>query len=496
MNFPLPIRVIFAAVVSLLLALTLVVVLYLTDLGFSVWQRLSQAPLWFILFYLLVIGALAGFGGLLVWRLLKPRRQAGRDPQTIKVPSENELRERLQSSENSGIVVTDVRKELDELARRREAGEIFVAFFGEISTGKSSLIKALLPQAEIAIDVRGGTTRDIAYYTWTSPAGDRLTLADLPGLNEADGQVLEQRSRDEAQRAHIVIYVCEGDLSRDQFENLRQLRQLGRPLILAVNKIDRFGDQERLQITQHLNKRLGEALEVVLVQSGGREEITRIYPDGREETSERERPPQVAELRRALQHYIDSDPQALEALRDTSVFVLASQKLDQAIGVYRRDKAENVVQNYTRKAVVGALVAIGPGTDLLIQGYLGVNMLKELCALYEVPVKEVDLQQFLKQASGRVKRHISLLLALAGNVLKAFPGIGTVAGGMLHAVAYGLIFESLGKAVIGSLQSRGELVKGPALRMFEDGLGQNLETRAKRFVELVLARQEQTSHSD
>jgi len=147
------------------------------------------------------------------------------------------------------------------------------------------------------------------------------------------------------------------------------------------------------------------------------------------------------------------------------------------------------VQGYSRKAVFGALAAVSPGTDVLIQGYLGFNLMKELCALYEVPAREVDMQRFLDLAGNQLKRSLNLLLALVGNVFKAFPGMGTVVGGMMHAVVYGLIFESLGKAVARSLESRGDLASGPALRMFEDNLSEDLEARAKRLAQLVWARQ-------
>jgi len=126
---------------------------------------------------------------------------------------------------------------------------------------------------------------------------------------------------------------------------------------------------------------------------------------------------------------------------------------------------------------------------VLIQGYLGFNLIKELCALYEVPAREIDMQRFLDLAGNQIKRSLNLLLALVGNIFKAFPGMGTVVGGMMHAVVYGLIFESLGKAVTRSLESRGDLVSGPALRMFEDNLSENLEARAKRLAQLVWARQ-------
>ncbi len=253
--------------------------------------------------------------------------------------------------------------------------------------------------------------------------------------------------------------------------------------------MDRFTERELELVRERLAERVGERIDVAPVQCGGVEEVTRIYHDGREETALRERSPRVEELRRALQRYLDTDPQVLDSLRDTAVFVLAQQKLDAAVAQHRREKAEAIVQGYSRKAVFGALAAVSPGTDILIQGYLGINLIKELCALYEVPAREMDMQRFLDLAGNQLKRSLNLLLALVGNIFKAFPGMGTVVGGMMHAVVYGLIFESLGKAVARSLESRGDLVSGPALRMFEDNLSEDLEARAKRLAQLVWARQ-------
>ena len=486
----LPVRLLLGIGASVGVAVALVLVLYITDLGLSVWDRLAQRGTAFWVLYLLLLALLSAAGIYGVLRVLRLGQPASRSRAVVPVKplDEASLRQRLEHSEAAGVAVESIRRELEELQRRRAAGEIIVAVFGEISAGKSSLVRALLPGSDIAVDVRGGTTRVVTYYTWTSSAGDRLILADLPGLNEADG-TLDQNARDEALRAHVVVYVCEGDLTRDQYQALRTLLDLGSPLIVALNKMDRYSEAEMAQVRQRLNERVGEQIEVAPVQCGGTEEVTRIYHDGREETSLRERPARIEELRRALQRYLDADPQVLDALRDTAVFVLAQQKLDVAVAQHRRERADAIVQGYSRKAVFGALAAVSPGTDVLIQGYLGFNLIKELCALYEVPAREMDMQRFLDLAGNQIKRSINLLLALVGNVFKAFPGMGTVVGGMLHAVVYGLIFESLGKAVARSLESRGDLVSGPTLRMFEDNLSEDLEARAKRFAQLVWARQ-------
>ncbi|MCC8998193.1 MAG: 50S ribosome-binding GTPase, partial [Candidatus Contendobacter sp.] len=172
----LPIRLLLAIGASVGVAFLLVLVLYLTDLSLSVWDRLQRAPTAFWVIYLLILVVLGIGGAYVVWRVLRWGHPSGksRAQVPVKPPDEATLRQRLEHSEAAGVPVDAIRRELEELQRRRAVGEIIVAVFGEISAGKSSLIRALLPGVDIAVDVRGGTTRAVNYYTWTSSAGDRL----------------------------------------------------------------------------------------------------------------------------------------------------------------------------------------------------------------------------------------------------------------------------------------------------------------------------------
>ena len=82
-----------------------------------------------------------------------------------------------------------------------------------------------------------------------------------------------------------------------------------------------------------------------------------------------------------------------------------------------------------------------------------------------------------------------MILALTGNICKAFPGLGTVLGGASHAVAYGLIFESLGRAALAALErSDGHITTQSIMNYFEDELQHDLEKRAKNLVKTVLDR--------
>ncbi|MEJ2676743.1 MAG: hypothetical protein P8011_16415, partial [Acidihalobacter sp.] len=143
-----------AAAVVLVFLLLLVLSLVLTDLLLRVWERLAQTPPWVFYTWLAVFLALVGAGVWLIVRLLRPPRQALAP--TASPLTESELDERLQQAAERGVDVETARAELAELGRRREAGSLYVALFGEVSVGKSSLIRALVPDAEAEVGVEAG----------------------------------------------------------------------------------------------------------------------------------------------------------------------------------------------------------------------------------------------------------------------------------------------------------------------------------------------------
>ena len=481
------IRLLITLAVVILLLLALLLGVLLTDTLLNIRQNLQQAPAWIWIFILSTLALFSLFSGWLVMKLLKPRSAATRAMQEIEPPSEQNLAEQLEEAKAAGTDTSAAEQELSRLQQRRDAGTIHVAVFGEISSGKSSLIKALIPGSEAAVSVTGGTTRELNHYQWTSPAGDQLILTDMPGLGES-GDNKDQIARNEALRAHLVIYVCEGDLTRNQTRELESLLALNKPAIVAINKADRFNQEQRQLVSGKVKDRveqLGNA-QVVSIISGATTTATRILPDGKEETVEREIPPQLDELLRAVQRIIDSDREILDQLRDSAVFVLASQQLEEAASTQRAQQADALVQSYSRKAVLGAVAAMTPGTDLLIQGYLASQMIKELAELYKVPVRKMDIELLLQLIKEHVRTQTTLILAIAGNGLKAFPGAGTLAGGAMHAVAYGLLFESLGKSVAQSLHSRGALHPVQIATDFEDRLGEDFKASTGRYVKMAL----------
>ncbi|HPE61458.1 MAG TPA: 50S ribosome-binding GTPase [Thiolinea sp.] len=488
-------RWLIAAIIAVSTLLFLLFLFFATSTFLELWTRMSQLPDWLVYTYLALVLLVLGGSFWLIWRLFRNERPALGG----KALNEKQLVAEMEQMEAAGLDIRHVREELARLQARRSTGQINIAFFGDVSTGKSSIIKAMLPEQDIEVSLRGGSTREIREYVWTTPSGDRLLLTDLPGRNEADG-TLDSMVRDEAVRSQIVVYVVDSDLSRNQLEDIRELYTFGKPLLIAFNKSDLYADKEKQQLTERIQSRFQRpettsansdkpdlpVPKVVFIQSGGMEEVLKVNTEGREETVLRPRKVNVRPLVNQLQREIDSHIEWLEQLRDASVFSLVHQKLDESRLNYRRQEAEKIIRNSTRNAIIGAMAAMTPGTDLVIQGILGARMVKQLCDLYESPVKQLDIDNFLDFSQGQLKKSIPIMLAVAGNTLKAFPGIGTVAGGLVHAVAYGIIFDALGHSVAYTLEKRGTLKAAPAALTFREMLSGNLEERTKTFARLVI----------
>jgi hypothetical protein len=118
-------------------------------------------------------------------------------------------------------------------------------------------------------------------------------------------------------------------------------------------------------------------------------------------------------------------------------------------------------------------------------------MTRALCRLYGAAPRDLDIEEFLTLSQSRAGRALPLALAVAGNGLKAFPGIGTVAGGLVHAVAYGLIFDALGHSLVLTLRKHGEFDPTTAAREFEEGLSEHIEAGVRQVARMAVAQERQ-----
>ncbi|MCW8931732.1 MAG: 50S ribosome-binding GTPase [Gammaproteobacteria bacterium] len=552
-------RILITFALLVLFFVFIVAILFITNLSFSVWQQLQQQSEWVIWGYAIGIIVVSAFFGRMIWRLLMPlsktvqtsnvsKKESIRSIETTaqrfdeisqKISTQEHRASDLSSKETpSKKTMSDLgnideidfksspelqllQGELKDYAQRKSEKILYIALFGDISCGKSTVIKALISQThdelkpseeqtsnayadsnKIETGVIGGTTREVVHYHWhlkNSLLGQNnfvqeLVLTDMPGLNEQFVE-LDLLSIEEVQRAHIVIYLCDGDLTATQFSELKHILLLKKPCIVAMNKSDQYSSEERQLIIDRIKQRIqsiGKELisadtPIITISAGGVREFIRLTSDGVEERVQRAINPDLNKLQDQLQTLMKNTSIAqFEQLREKSVSNMMNDKLDDIEARFKHSQSKRLISGYTKKAVIASMATISPGTDLLVQGYLGIQMIKDLCKLYGVSATDIDANKLIELIQSRMDKTLPLLLAIAGNGLKAFPGIGTVSGGLMHAVAYGMIFDTLGRSVARTLEVTGELSPMLISDLYKEQLGENIESRTKDFIKLVL----------
>ena len=235
-----------------------------------IWQLSYLLPAWLVgPFTLLLFGG----GALLVarfawpwldtlrrngWRL--PARQENRGASALPPPPGNRqeaAQQQLQAVDQLLEKIRDaVQKEALQQERQRvaaelERGDLVVVVFGTGSAGKTSLIRALLNDVVGQVGAgMGSTGACVSYRLRLQNLSRGLKVVDTPGILEAgsEGQRREQLARSEAANADLLILVVDGDLRAAEQEVFSALAQLGKRLLLVLNKCDLRGQEEERRL--------------------------------------------------------------------------------------------------------------------------------------------------------------------------------------------------------------------------------------------------------
>lgn len=118
-----------------------------------------------------------------------------------------------------------------------------VAIVGRPNVGKSTLFNRLIKRREAIVDAVSGVTRD-RHYGRSDWNGKEFSLIDTGGYSVGSDDVFEEEIRkqvqlaiDEADMIVFVVDVEDGITPMDE-EVANLLRQVNKPLFMAVNKVD------------------------------------------------------------------------------------------------------------------------------------------------------------------------------------------------------------------------------------------------------------------
>jgi len=335
-------------------------------------------------------------------------------------------------------------RQVQTMLDKLEHGHIHIAVFGRVSVGKSALVNALLGEPRFTTSPLHGETRTIQSGQWHEFRDGNVYLIDTPGINEVDGEAREQLAREVAGRADLVLFVVDGDLTRPELEALRALAKQRRPLLLVLNKTDRYRGEEREQLRAALLQHSAGLVQpdnlVFAAAHPAPQWVVRVDEQGREVEEQRQRPPDVAQLKARLWQVLEQEGKTLAALNASLFAGELSDQVGARVLSARRTLGERVIRTWSvAKGVAVALNPV-PVTDLIAAAVVDVSMVVHLSRSYGLPLSRTEAGGLVKTIGAQMLLLMGTVWAvhLVASALKLGTGglSAAVTGGAQGAVAY------------------------------------------------------------
>ncbi|RLW62774.1 MAG: GTP-binding protein HSR1 [gamma proteobacterium symbiont of Stewartia floridana] len=329
-----------------------------------------------------------------------------------------------------------------------EHGHLHIAVFGRVSVGKSALLNALLGEQRFAVSALHGETRHSDMAAWREVEASGVFLIDTPGINEISGEERERMAEDVASRADLVLFVVDSDLTQTELQAMQKLSQLNRPLVVVLNKADRYTTDELELLLGSLQEKLAGIVSNEYIVATAARPAERIYLQEDEQGQEQEirRTPQadVMQLTDTLWMLIEKEGMALSALNASLFAGQLSDEVAERVVAIRQEVAERVIRGYCLGKGIAVAVNPIPVADLVAALALDASMVVHLARVYGMSVTRGEAGQLIKTIGSQM----ALLMAtvwsvnLAASALKASSaGLSTVVtaaaqGGMGYYTTY------------------------------------------------------------
>jgi hypothetical protein len=325
-----------------------------------------------------------------------------------------------------------------------EHGHLHIAAFGRVSTGKSSLLNALIGEERFTVSPLHGETLTSSMQPWPEVEAGGVFLIDTPGLDEAGGEDRELLAKEVANRADLVIFVLDGDITESERTALRTLVRQGRPVLVALNKKDLYTENDLAALLASIRSKaegLVTASAVIAVAADPRSQaVIEIDEHGRETKSERERQPDIENLRLRLWEIFEAEGKTLAALNASLFAADLSDQVGRRILNARREIGDKLVRTYCIAKGVAVAFNPVPVADLFAAAFIDVGMVVHLSKVYDLPLSRREAGSLVRVIAAEAAALMGTVWALhfVSSALKVGTlGLSTIlTAGAQGAIAY------------------------------------------------------------
>lgn len=336
-------------------------------------------------------------------------------------------------------------------------GDIFtISLYGRINSGKSSIVNALLRRDVMTVSPKGGETKGSSAHEIT---GERLTESDLglhvidvPGISEVDSNAHSQDAFKSAYKADLVVFVIESDMTAVEFDALLKLHQAGKPIIVALNKIDQFSNRQLKSIISSITSKLDGYIDpenFIQIAAAPLRKLM-VVKEGIETFIEVPSKPIIEPLIKRVLEIASEEGAELKKLNELlHQFEREKDAIRQRIAS-KRVAAEEKIFNFAVVTAAGIALNPIPWADVLGGAVSIDRLVSQLEKLYELDFDGDEAIEFCENlwSEGKASLAGSMGAVLLGSTIKSIPFIGTVAGATIQGGAVGYLVYVLGMTTL------------------------------------------------
>jgi small GTP-binding protein len=394
--------------------------------------------------------------------------------------------------------------------------ELDIAVYGIINAGKSSLINALAGRQARSTGPIGGTTVDVAGVEWRvveseehglslclplplgegrgegrgtssdptgvmnpiatggatpltpgpSPMGRgeeentryTIRLIDTPGLEEVGDSTRSTLATDAAHKADLVLFVLSEDLTSTARRALVDLKEAGKPIVVALNKMDLLEPLEQDKVLQAVRNGLAGLIpseDVVPISASPIVRRLVLLPGGGSRVEATRGEPEVEALETRLLTVLSESASDLKALAEAASRVESYVIIREADRAKLRLKAERVADETSAALAVAMAVNPLPLLDFLTgPGGLAI-LVRRVSEVYGERLSGEVVRGLARELirGGRVVLWGSLATTIGGGAMKFLPGFGHLAGALTQGASAGYFGHVVGRALVEYLDS-------------------------------------------
>lgn len=347
-----------------------------------------------------------------------PENEAPKSKDEPLQRAQHSLQTLLSDSSVPSAVRESLKADFDQvqlMSGKLARGDLHLAVFGRVSVGKSSLANALLGREEFGVSPLHGETRQPGAAKWRESEAGGVHLIDTPGIDELDGEQRERLAYEVTERSDLILFVVDGDMTQSEREALTTLASQQRPIIMVLNKVDRYSDHEKQLLLERLAERSHPLVSAdhIVAASAAQGEVT--------------------ELTETLWSVIEVEGRTLSALNAALFAGRLSDAVGERIAEVRRQLAERVIHTYSLGQGVAVALNPIPVADLAAAAAIDTGMLIHLGRVYGTPIGRHEAVKL----GGTIVTQLAALMAAVWGVHLVSSALKGATGGLSVAVTAG-----------------------------------------------------------